>query len=298
MSIDVVYTWVNETDPIVSMRMQDARRMWPFQTEGRDALKRYRTRSFNELYYSMRTVRKHAIGMRSMLLVTSGEWPTFPCKGVRRVRHEEYIPARHLPTFDVFLIQRYLFRIKNLSKTFVLMDDDMFIMSPFFLEREKGFRYHAKEGKNWPSHPLSSREFLRGVQNANLLLRKLYPSHVQENVPSHTPRFVNKTTLYFINSNFPLEGGVGYRPFRSLFRPNINILLNAVERREGNTVHMCGDGVVDFVEMGRASVETFRSDLSRVLQRPKRFLCINDCISGQNTGRYETALASFLERVV
>ncbi len=139
--IDVVYTWVDDTDP-----QWRARRDQALHEEGRPPLGRmahgaflYRNR--DELRYSLRTLERFAPFVRRVHVVTAGQVPSWldtPNPRVSVVDHEEIFPdPTHLPTFNSHAIEANLHRIEGLSEHFLYCNDDFFFGRP--LQPEKFF---------------------------------------------------------------------------------------------------------------------------------------------------------------
>lgn len=131
--IDFVLTWVDGSDPAW---LAEKRRF-----EGEEAGKSadanvhgvWRYRDMGLLRYWFRGVESFAPWVRKVFFVTCGQKPdwldeTHP--KLRLVNHRDYIPEAYLPTFHSDTIELNLHRIPDLSETFVLFNDDMFLLRP------------------------------------------------------------------------------------------------------------------------------------------------------------------------
>lgn len=122
--IDFVVTWVDGADP---EWQREKNRYTPGAGEdGSDE----RYRDFGLFRYWFRGVEKFAPWVRSVYLVTCGhvpKWLDKDCPKLHLVRHEDYIPAEFLPTFNCNVIENHLHRIEGLSEQFVYFNDDMFL---------------------------------------------------------------------------------------------------------------------------------------------------------------------------
>ncbi|ALC42045.1 CG8027 [Drosophila busckii] len=127
-AIDVVYTWVNGTDPefIAQIKKYD-----PSYDPARFDDK-------NELKYSLRSLEKHANWIRHVYIVTNGQIPSWLDLNYERVTvvpHEVLAPDdTMLPTFSSAAIETFLHRIPKLSKRFLYLNDDIFLGAPLYPE--------------------------------------------------------------------------------------------------------------------------------------------------------------------
>lgn len=138
--IDVVYTWVNGSDPRwladmakwkeiegVSVRSGNA-------SEGTDAASANRFRDSGELRYSLRSLFKYAPWVRQVFLVTNGQVPVWLDTSHPRLHvipHSAIFPdPALLPVFASPAIELNLHRIPGLSKRFVYFNDDVLLGAP------------------------------------------------------------------------------------------------------------------------------------------------------------------------
>lgn len=126
--IDFVITWVDDSDP-----------KWRKEFESYSAKEtRYintdacRYRDWGTLRYWFRGVEKFAPWVHKIYFVTYGHLPKWLNTNNPKlviVKHEDYIPAEYLPTFNCFAIEFFFHKIKGLSDRFVYFNDDMFIIN-------------------------------------------------------------------------------------------------------------------------------------------------------------------------
>ena len=126
--IDFVITWVDDSDP-----------KWRKEFEGYSAKEtRYintdacRYRDWGTLRYWFRGVEKFAPWVHKIYFVTYGHLPKWLNTNNPKlviVKHEDYIPAKFLPTFNCFAIEFFFHKIKGLSDRFVYFNDDMFLIN-------------------------------------------------------------------------------------------------------------------------------------------------------------------------
>ena len=132
--IDFVITWLDDSDP-----------KWRKEFESCAAKEKRiitnnpcRFRDWGTLKYWFRGVEKYAPWVNKIYFVTYGHLPkwldtTNPKLVV--VKHEDYIPAEYLPTFNSYCIEYFFHRIKGLSEKFVYFNDDMFLIDSVSPER-------------------------------------------------------------------------------------------------------------------------------------------------------------------
>lgn len=126
--IDVVYTWVDGSDPDWRAAFEE----WAHRT-GRDrssdaALAPGRYRSRDELRYSLRSVWYHLGWARRIWVVTAGQRPDWLVEDdrLRVVDHSAILDDACLPTFNSHAIEASLHKVPGLAEHFVYFNDDTF----------------------------------------------------------------------------------------------------------------------------------------------------------------------------
>ncbi|KAH3732348.1 Stealth protein CR1, conserved region 1 [Pelomyxa schiedti] len=118
--VDIVYTWVNGSDPAHKKSKESFGGAWDGGY-----------RDYGVLKYSMRSVEKFMPWIRNIILVTNGQVPTWAnpnAPGFRVVTHEEIFPnPDDLPTFNSNAIEANLHNIPDLAPCLLYMNDDMFL---------------------------------------------------------------------------------------------------------------------------------------------------------------------------
>jgi UDP-N-acetylglucosamine-lysosomal-enzyme len=182
-AVDVVYTWVNGSDPAfrdalarrkAEWELVDAEKRGDGHGNGESGAKssdenelgakrrdvaanltasnltKNRFDDHDELRYSLRSVWMHAPWIRNVIVVTNGQipsWLNLTHPKVRVVTHAEIFPnAEHLPTFSSHAIEMHLHTIPGISKTFLYMNDD------FFLGADVGYDDFYTEAKGTKVH--------------------------------------------------------------------------------------------------------------------------------------------------
>ncbi|OQR97629.1 N-acetylglucosamine-1-phosphotransferase subunits alpha/beta [Achlya hypogyna] len=146
--IDVVYTWVNGTDPRWKKEKNFYHRRWHAEIHGEyfnetdeanvvdasAAATENRFRDNEELRYSLRSIEKYAPWVRHVFLVTDGQVPSWlntDCPRLTVVPHREmFTNTSHLPVFSSPAIEANLDTIPGLADHFLYFNDDVFLGAP------------------------------------------------------------------------------------------------------------------------------------------------------------------------
>ncbi|MDR0827479.1 MAG: Stealth CR1 domain-containing protein [Desulfovibrio sp.] len=129
--IDIVYTWVNGSDP----KHEVKRAAFLPKQDGihDDGLETARFRDNDELRYGLRALERHAPWVRNVILVTDEQAPAWLCRDhpkIRIVDHKEFIPEQFLPTFNSHVIEAWLHTIPGLAEHYIYLNDDVFLARP------------------------------------------------------------------------------------------------------------------------------------------------------------------------
>lgn len=127
--IDVVFTWVDDRDPVWRSRYLDAK-----QQAEPDSVALYGTDSarfanHDELRYSLLSVQRFMPWVNRIHIVTDGQCPAWLQTNdkIRIVDHRKIIESRYLPTFNSHVIEAHLHRIPDLAEQFIYFNDDVFV---------------------------------------------------------------------------------------------------------------------------------------------------------------------------
>lgn len=149
--MDIVYTWVNGSDPIHAKELAYYTRLEELQKNANFSLSSTmnstlinnatnaqkdnsvsgsnRFRDNEELRYSLRSIEKFAPWIRKVFIVTNGQvpyWLNTKNSRVKIVSHADiFLNKSHLPTFSSPAIEAHLHRIKGLSDHFIYLNDDV-----------------------------------------------------------------------------------------------------------------------------------------------------------------------------
>jgi hypothetical protein len=131
--IDVVYTWVDGSDP----RWLEAFDVWA-RREGRETsddrdLIAGRFRDNDELRYSLRSLWFGCDWVRKIFIVTADQVPDWLDSNHGRIEvvpHSDLLPAACLPTFNSHAIETALHLIDDIAEHFIYFNDDVFVGRP------------------------------------------------------------------------------------------------------------------------------------------------------------------------
>ncbi|AYV34068.1 Stealth CR1 domain-containing protein [Erysipelothrix rhusiopathiae] len=124
--IDIVLMWVDGNDP--DWQRKRNRYLENITIDGNTEA---RYRSWDNLHLLLRSIETNASWVHKVFLVTDNQvpdWVNISSEKIRVVNHDEFIPKDYLPTFNSHTIELNLHKIPDLSETFVLFNDDIFIL--------------------------------------------------------------------------------------------------------------------------------------------------------------------------
>ncbi len=134
MDIDLVYLWVDGSDPAWMARKRAACGIEETAEKGASETDcKARWIDNEELRYSLRSAEKFAPWVRLVFIVTDGQTPAWLDTSNPRVRvvdHSEILPPEALPCFNSVVIEYFLHRIPGLAEHFIYANDDTFFGAP------------------------------------------------------------------------------------------------------------------------------------------------------------------------
>ncbi|WP_417766926.1 stealth conserved region 3 domain-containing protein [Stappia sp.] len=131
-SVDVVYTWVDDSFPGYAETLRahatDSRDTNPNRTRDNLDLLRYSLRSLEACMPFVRKI--HIVSCRPQVPA----WLDAGHPDIRIIHHDQIMAPELLPTFNSFAIVSHLTRIPDLSPRFLYFEDDMLAFRPLKLE--------------------------------------------------------------------------------------------------------------------------------------------------------------------
>ena len=123
MPIDLVYTWVDGSDPAWRKKYQEKAGSPPPDGRCTDA---------GELRASLASADRFAPWIRRIWIVSDNQTPAWIKEHPRArvVDHKAIIPGKYLPVFSSHAIEPHLFKIPGLAERFIYANDDMMFGAP------------------------------------------------------------------------------------------------------------------------------------------------------------------------
>jgi hypothetical protein len=126
--VDLVYTWVDGSDPAWIRRRDQALNRGQVDSSHHEAASDARYTSYDELRYSLRSIEKFADFVNHIYLVTDDQRPEWLVPDHPRltvVSHREIFEnLAHLPTFNSHAIESRLHHVPGLCEHYIYMNDD------------------------------------------------------------------------------------------------------------------------------------------------------------------------------
>lgn len=140
--IDLVYTWVDDSDSVWQKKKSNFLKQNSIESESNN---KCRFKNNDELKYSLRSVGKYAPWINHIYIITDNqvpEWLDTNNPKITIVNHSDIMPLSALPTFNSIAIESCMVNIPNLSEYFLYANDDMFFAKetkPEFFYDKKGY---------------------------------------------------------------------------------------------------------------------------------------------------------------
>lgn len=279
--VDVVFTWVNDTDPTWRELYTQAVGAPPAEQED-DALSPDRFTNRDELMYSLRSIAEFAPWVRKVFVVTNcapPDWIDVDGDQLVWVDHREVIPERCLPTFSSHAIESRLQHVPGLANHFLYFNDDFFLMraarpSDFFhangLSRSFLEPYGAVSGAVDEADP----DYLNAARNGKRLLEEAFEASAT-NLHKHTPYALRRDVLLEMEERFARQiGETTGRPFRtSADISTVSFLYHHYAFLTGRAVYAGRSAALI-----KAQTDRYERKLQRMLEghRVPFSLCLND----------------------
>lgn len=275
--IDVVYTWVEGSDPRWRARML-GRREVADDAWTPAATSEARFRSIDELRYSLRSVHQHAPWVNHIWLITDQQRPEWlqVDDRITVVDHREiWAHPEVLPVFNSHAIEASLHRIPGLTEHYVYMNDDVFLSSTL---RPTAFFSPGGVMLTYPSPVqigLGSRNIHEGAvttagKNDRAVLLAVTGS-VQTHRLRHTCQAQRRSVAEELEARFPeVYAATAAAPFRSPTDVSPITLQSWYAFRTGRAV--LADTRLRYVDLAS---ERALDDLESILPEQLDFLCLN-----------------------
>ena len=280
--IDIVYTWVDGSDPVWQAERDRAAAELVGEPMHSDATDAARFRSRDELRYSLRSLAMFAPWVRRVFLVTAGHVPAWLNLDNPRLEHVEHArifqdPAE-LPTFNSRAINSYLHHIPGLAEHCIYMNDDVFFARParpshFFTPSGQAKVFPSPVRRGFGEASEAQPPHVNGSRNVRRLLEAETGVTISR-VPRHTPHPQLTSVHFQLEERFSQE----YRVTRSnRFRHHTDVPADLLFH---HYAQITGVGVADF-DYAEAyfslRAKAARSRMEKFIQtRDRATFCLND----------------------
>lgn len=296
--IDVVYTWVDGSDPMWQRR-RSAYEGGGYHVESANAA-RYISR--DELRYSLRALQQNAPWVRNVYVVTDRQrpgWLNDSHPRITVVDHSEiFDDPSALPTFNSHAIESRLHHIDGLSEHFLYFNDDMFLGCPvtpqtFFLSNGMTRTFLSPSQLPGWELTLGDRPVdAAGKNNRRIILDNFGSAIVQK--MRHAPYALRRSVLHEIEREFAeAHWGTSHSRFRSPTDISIpSSLYHYYAYFTGRAV----PSEISFAYLDLARPEIQRRLGILLARRDRQAFCINDTLSdGMDVARQTAMLRRFLD---
>lgn len=135
MKIDLVYLWVDGSDPAFCAERDKWLKKWLEEHKSKAARENIpsRWRDNDELRHSLRSAAKYVPWINHVYIVTfnlTPAWLNIDNPKVSIISHSQIIPQKYLPTFNPNVIEACIPFISGLSEHFLYANDDMYFNLP------------------------------------------------------------------------------------------------------------------------------------------------------------------------
>jgi hypothetical protein len=296
--IDVVYTWVDGTDPAWQRRRAEASGKVYHEEAASDA--RYISR--DELKYSLRSLYLYAPWVRHIYIVSDDQappWLNLAHPKVSVVDHRDiFTDPEVLPVYNSHAIESQLHHIDGLSQQFLYFNDDMFIGHPVTPQRffdGNGLSRFFHADSHVPIGPITETDTPvdAACKNNRRLLRDMFGKTISQTF-QHAPYALRRDVMADIEAQFPVEHA---RTASSRFRDLHDLSIpSSMQHYYGYFTGRAVAGSIRSVYI-QLAVADLQQRLDRLLaRRDAESFCLNDAYStAEDLERQNAILLPFLE---
>ncbi|SNU01989.1 Stealth protein CR3, conserved region 3 [Ruaniaceae bacterium KH17] len=206
--IDVVYTWVDNSDP--DWRARYARALGEESDQlHAGATDPVRFTSFDELRYSLRSVLTYADWVRNIYIVTDGQVPEWLDTSHSRIKMVDHLQILDAPVFNSHAIESRLHRIPGLSEHYLYLNDDVFFGNEVFPEdffASPTVHYFAPSYQALDDRPAEPADppIMAAAKNGRDLLESAFGKRVHFKM-EHTVHPQQRSVITALEAQFPQE---------------------------------------------------------------------------------------------
>ncbi|MGP3774851.1 stealth family protein [Streptomyces sp. SDT5-1] len=298
--IDVVYTWVDDSDPVWRASRDRVRGDLDVSALHEQAANDSRFTSRDELRYSLRSLHQNAPWVRNIHLVTAGQvpaWLNLQHPNLRVVDHREiFSDPRALPTFNSHAIESQLHHVPGLSECFLYLNDDVFFgraVTPGQFFHPNGISKFFTSPALIPGGGVSPDDLPVNAagKNSRWLIAQKFGVAISQKM-KHTPHALRRSVLQEIEDTFPQEHAVTqHSRFRSPGDVPIASSLHHYFAYHSARATV-GDIQYRYIDL---SAELADRRLNTLLaHRNMDTFCLNDTVEATDPVRQREMLARFL----
>lgn len=301
--VDVVYTWVDGTDPAWQARMREVLRVVDPTAINETATSDSRFATRDELRYSLRSLEMYAGWVRRVHLVTDGQVPAWLDTDHPRIRvvdHRDiFTDPSVLPVFNSHAIESQLHHVPGLADRYLYLNDDVFFGRPvepeLFFEANGLTKFFLSQ-MLLDVDPPSARDMpvLSAAKNNRALMERLFGRTVTTKF-KHTPHPQNRQVLEELEERFPeLFCQVVTSPFR---HPDDISVTSALHHYYSYATRRAVRGEIRYTYRDISTL-TSSGDLADLVEEPRYdVFCLNDThlVPGPAADRSVALLSEFLE---
>ncbi|MGC0143987.1 stealth family protein [Pseudactinotalea sp. Z1732] len=209
--IDVVYTWVDGSDPQWNTERMAALGLPVAEQAQEAATHAARFRSHDELRYSLRSLEMFAPWVRRVHIVTAGHAPAWLDTDHPRIRvvdHREiFTDPDVLPVFNSHAIESQLHHISGLAEQYLYLNDDVFFGRPvdpdaFFHANGLAKFFMASALIDAQEHQADDVPVMSAAKNNRALIAEVFGRRVTH-LFQHTPHPQLRSVLELMEAEHP-----------------------------------------------------------------------------------------------
>jgi hypothetical protein len=219
LKIDIVYTWVDGSDPVwIKKKSEKTKQIGNILPTSNHSA---RFTDNDELKFSLRSIEKYAPWVNKIFIVTDNQtpsWLNLSNSIIEIIDHRDiFTNNKHLPTFSARVIESQLHHISELSEHFIYFNDDMFLSnncSPdfFFSNNNKPYVFvseiipiPSKKSFDISKRDESKRnDHQHAIVNTRKVIRNKFKKSLYNNV-RHGPKPLLKSILFQLEELFKSE---------------------------------------------------------------------------------------------
>ncbi|MFG2429318.1 stealth family protein [Streptomyces sp. NPDC048590] len=302
--IDVVYTWVDDSDPRWSAErdaVRSGRLGTPPQAMHAQAANDARFTSRDELRYSLRSLHQYAPWVRTVYLVTAGQVPSWldtDVPGLRVVDHREiFSDPSALPTFNSHAIESQLHHIDGLSEHFLYLNDDVFFGRPLGADRffhTNGLTKFFQSKALIPGGPTDTDDLPVNAagKNSRALIERSFGTRIAQKM-KHTPHPLRRSILADIELVY---GEEHHRTQHSRFRsPDDVPIASSLHHYYGFHTGRTTPGNIRYQYIDLAAEQARHRLDSLLAHRNFDTFCLNDTVEHPDPEAQERMVRDFLD---